>query len=174
MGMIRQYVFCTILAVGLGGCGQVAVPRQPAGLDLAAQVVRGGRPSEPKEACWASDETPAVIETVTHQIAEGASADADASYRVETQQNIVQPREKIWFRAPCAEALTPDVISTLQRALAARGLFAGDPSGSFDPATRAAIRAYQGPFGLNSDRLSLAAAQELGVVPADFAQPTAQ
>ena len=172
--MIRPYVFCTILAVGLAGCGQVAVPRPQARLDLAAQVVRGERPSEPKEACWANDATPAVIETVTNQIAESASAESDAGYRVEIQQEIVQPREKIWFRAPCPEALSPEVISTLQRALAARGLFAGDTSGSFDPATRAAIRAYQGPLGLNSDRLSLAAAQELGVVPADFAQPIAQ
>ena len=169
--MIRSYVLCALLAVDLAGCGQLSAPRPQYQSDLGAQVVRGGgQPLEPKGACWANDMTPAVIETVTDQIAEAASDGGDAGYRVETQQNIVQPREEIWFRAPCPDALTLDVISTLQRALAARGLFVAEPSGSFDAATRIAIRAYQGPRGLNSDRLSLAAAQELGVIASDFGQ----
>lgn len=168
--MTRPYVFCAIIVLGLAGCGAVSAPRSEALADLGAQVVRGGRPIGPKDACWANDALPAVIETVTDQIAEDASVDRDAGYRIETQQNIVKPREEIWFRTPCPDALTPEVIRTLQRALAARGLFMGEPSGSIDTVTRTAIRAYQGPRGLNSDRLSLAAAQELGVVPSDFGQ----
>ena len=162
--MTRPYVFCAIIVLGLAGCGAVSAPRSEALADLGAQVVRGGRP------IGANDALPAVIETVTDQIAEDASVDRDAGYRIETQQNIVKPREEIWFRTPCPDALTPEVIRTLQRALAARGLFMGEPSGSIDTVTRTAIRAYQGPRGLNSDRISLAAAQELGVVPSDFGQ----
>ena len=171
-GMTRSYVFCAIIALGVSGCGAVSTPRSQVLSDLGAQVVRGERPTGPTDTCWASDTTPAIIETVTVQIAEDATADRDAGYRIETQQNIVKPREDIWFRTPCPNALTPEVISTLQRALAARGLFSGEPSGNINQVTRTAIRGYQRPRGLNSDRLSLAAAQELGVVASDFGQPT--
>lgn len=176
--MIRHHLFraafIAVLGLALANCDRAAVPKRQDLADLGAQAVRGGRPDSPKGACFAKDETPAVIETVTDQIAEAASDKSDAGYRVETRQKIVQPREEIWFRTPCPEALTPEVIATLQRALAARGLYMAETSGSIDAATRSAIRAYQGPRGLNSDRLSLAAARELGVVAADFGQIESQ
>lgn len=171
--MIRPIVVCALLAAatifGPTGCMRAGAPKALAPLNLGAEVVRGGKPALPAAACWATDNTPAVIETVTDQIPQAASPDQDAGYRIETSQNIVRPREQFWFRTPCAEALTPDVIATLQRALAARGFFNAEATGVFDQATRAAIRGYQTSFGLKSDRLSLAAARELGVVAADFA-----
>ncbi len=168
--MIRPRLLGAFLAAacGLSGCNLVTSPTGPIVADLRAESVRGEMPTAPKGACWASDETPAVIETVIEQIAEAAAPDRDAGYRTETRQEIVQPREKIWFRTPCDAALSPDVVATLQRALAARGLYNAPSTGVLDPATRSAIRAFQLPRGLNSDRLSLAAARELGVVAADF------
>ena len=168
--MIRPRLLGAVLAAahGLAGCNLATAPRGPAVADLRDESVRGDRPTTPEGACWASDATPAVIETVTEQIAEAAAPDRDAGYRTEIRQEIVQPREKIWFRTPCDAALSPDVVTTLQRALAARGLYKPAATGVLDPATRSAIRAFQLARGLNSDRLSLSAARELGVVAADF------
>ena len=170
--MIYYRFFSAVLATAafatLGGCASVTGLKAPSGTDLRAELVRGGKPTTPNDACWASDETPAIIETVTRQIVEAASPDRDAGFRTETVQEIVQPREQIWFRTPCDAALTPEVLTTLQRALAARGFFSGPQTGTLDRGTRDAVRAYQLPRGLNSDRLSLAAARDLGVVAADF------
>lgn len=169
----RQFInaaITTVQAFAFAGCNGALVPKAPAEANLRAETVRGDRPAGPGGVCWARDETPAVIETVTEQIVEDATAEQGAGYRTETRQEIVQPREQIWFRTPCEMDLTPDVIATLQRALAARGLYPGDATGVLDPATRAAIRAFQTARGLNSDRLSLAAARELGVIAADFGQ----
>ena len=176
--MIRHRFLClavlTMPAFGLAGCDRAGLVNAPAEADLRAQTVQGDRPTGPDGACWAHDETPAVIETVTEHIAEDASAKGDAGYRTETRQEIVQPREQIWFRTPCDGAITSDVIATLQRALAARGFYQGEPTGLLDPLTRAAIRAYQSPRGLNSDLLSLAAARDLGIIAADFGQADGQ
>jgi len=60
--------------------------------------------------------------------------------------------------------LTPDFVASLQRALAARGIYAGVVNGQMDAPTRRAIRRYQKPKGPDSDVLSLATAQELGLV----------
>lgn len=170
--MIRHRYLCTAMAVAstvaLAGCETIAPSKAPTNATLAAEIVQGDRPTGPEGACWARDETPAIIETVTEQTAQDASVTQDAGYLTQTRQDIVQPRTLFWFRAPCDADLTPDVIMTLQRALAARGYFADAPTGTLDPATRAAIRAYQSAQGLNSDRLSLAAARDLGVVAADF------
>ena len=152
----------------LAACNLADLPNATVASDLRAQTQRGEKPDGPDGACWASDETPAVIETVTEQIAEGPTDQSDGGYRTETSQNIVQPREKIWFQTPCEAALTPEVIATLQRALAARGHYTGDVNGVLDATTEIAIRAFQSPRGLNSDHLSLAAARELGVVASDF------
>ena len=172
--MIRHRFLClavvAVQAVGLASCDRSGLANAPAEADLRAQTVQGDRPTGPDGACWAQDETPAVIETVTEHIAEQASANGDAGYRTETRQEIVQPRERIWFRTPCEQAITADVIATLQRALAARGFYQGEPTGLLDPQTSTAIRAYQSPRGLNSDKLSLAAARDLGVIAADFGQ----
>lgn len=164
--MIRNPHICAVLAVvSLAGCESQARPKAPEEASLAAEVLRGDRPNGPVGACWATDQTPGVIETVTEQTASGTQ---DAGYVTQTHQEIVQERVQTWFRTPCDAALTQDVIATLQRALAVRSYYAGEPNGLFDPATRTAIRAYQAARGLNSDRLSLAAARDLGVVAADF------
>lgn len=170
--MIRHTVIGSALVIaqafGLVGCGLTRSPAGPAQADLRAEMLRGDKPTGPEGACWASDETPAVIETITDQIAEPATDQSDAGYRTETRQKIVRPREKIWFRTPCEAALTPDVVATLQRALAARGHYVAPVNGVLDAATKSAIRAFQTPRGLNSDRLSLTAARELGVIASDF------
>ena len=56
-----------------------------------------------------------------------------------------------------------------QRALAARGYYAGPITGVMDRRTQAAIRAYQRPQGLDSAMISLAAARQMGLIAVEIA-----
>ncbi|MFN4153067.1 MAG: peptidoglycan-binding domain-containing protein [Paracoccaceae bacterium] len=162
----------------LAACQQAGVPEAPGRADLSMDLVRltgQGPPKGPEGACWASDVTPMVIETVTEQVMVSAArqgADGQvltpAVFRSEIRQKIVRDREQIWFRSPCPQEMTVDFIASLQRALKARGLYVLPLTGEMDAATRAALRRFQAERGLESDRLSLSAARELGLVTADL------
>ena len=132
-------------------------------------------PDSPPGFCWASDTTPAVIDTYTeHVLLQPEKRDAagllisPAIFRTEIKQEIVQDRQEVWFRAPCPADLTQEFVATVQRALKARGLYLAPLTGEFDAPTRRAIRQYQSPLGLDSERLSLAAARSLGIIPGVF------
>ncbi|WP_232622637.1 peptidoglycan-binding domain-containing protein [Pseudorhodobacter sp. MZDSW-24AT] len=164
-------------AICLVSCQQAAVPKAPGRADLSRDLVRLTEPGPPKSAegeCWASDVTPMVIETVTEQVMvsdarrgpDGAVI-APAVFRSEARQKIVQERQEVWFRSPCPSEMTVDFIASLQRALKARGLYVLPLTGQMDFPTRAALRRYQAERGLESDRLSLTAARELGLVTTD-------
>lgn len=121
--------------------------------------------------CWGKIPTPAVIETVTEQIlVTPAKVNADGSiatlpvYRTERRQQIVTPRTDRWFEIPCPPAFTIEFVSTLQRALQARGLYSGAINGNMDSATRRAVLSVQTAAGLPSDVLSIVTARELGIV----------
>jgi hypothetical protein len=129
--------------------------------------------------CWGKHTRPAVIETVTQQIMlQPAQITSDgkviqpAIYKTETQQRIVQERKDTWFQAPCPDVQTPEFVSSVQRALAARGLYRGAITGEMDSPTRAAIRKYQKAQGLDSGILSTAAARKLGLIAIE--RPTEQ
>ena len=171
---------CTLAALcllALAGCaGAPLPPEAPSRADFSSELVlrdEPGPPEGPQGACWQADIRPAVIETVTEQVLiepERKAADGTAIpavYGTETRQRIVEDRATVWFRAPCAAELTPDLIATVQRALKARGLYLMPLTGVLDAPTREAIRRYQRSRGLDSDHLSLAAARDLGVVAAD-------
>ncbi|MFU8883018.1 MAG: peptidoglycan-binding domain-containing protein [Rhodobacterales bacterium] len=126
--------------------------------------------------CWGKIVSPALIETVTEQrlleparlTPQGEVATA-AIYRTETSQRIVTERSVMWFETPCPADMTPDVIATLQRALAVRAFYTGPVTGQIDAATSEAVGRYQASTGLQSRVLSLSAARALGVlaVPLD-------
>ncbi len=123
--------------------------------------------------CFAEQSRPAVVETVTEQVLatpelrdpKTGQVTRPAVWRSSTQTRIVEGRAKMWFAAVCDDQLGPELVTTLQRALAARGLYDGPVTGVLDAPTRAAIRAYQRPRGLFSATLSLRAAREMGLVP---------
>lgn len=121
--------------------------------------------------CWGRNVTPAVIETVTQQVMmQPAEVLADgtvqrpALFKTETLQQIVTPRRETWFETPCPAQMTPELVMSLQRALAARGQYHGSAHGEMDRGTRAAVRRYQADQGLDSGVLSLAAARKLGLI----------
>ncbi len=131
-------------------------------------------PDAPEGSCWGHDVTPAVVETVTvpvlvqpAQIGADGGVRQPAVYRNETRPQIVREREEIWFQTPCETDMTPDFVASVQRALEARGAYGGPITGVIDPRTRAAIRRFQKPQGLDSGVLSLAAARQLGLAVAE-------
>lgn len=169
----RILAFC--LAVLLSGC-QGAVVEAPSRTALAGEVMRRTPPAKAEPGiCWATEVSPAIIETVTDQeLVTAEVRDASgavttpATFRSTTRQRMVQDREQVWFRAPCPEEMTVDFIATLQRALKARGLYLQPLTGAMDPPTKAAIRRFQAERGLDSPTLSLAAARELGIVSTEL------
>lgn len=169
MIQIRLQGIFAALAVGtLAGC-QATMPltSEPEVTRLFQEAPPGAAPGS----CWGKTATPAVLETVTEQIMlQPAQVLADGTvvappvYKTETRQAIVKERRETWFETPCDAELTPEFVQSLQRALAARGLYRGAVSGEMDSHTRAAVRRYQKPEGLDSGILSLAAARKLGLV----------
>lgn len=165
-----------IALVVITGCVGTGRPQPPVDADLAIGVVdrdptTAGVGHGPEGGCWQSDIRPAVIETVTEQVlvtperrdAEGMITQP-AVYASESHQRIVSERGPIWFPAPCPQVMTAEFIASLQRALKARGLYPHAVTGDMDADTRAALRRYQRARGLDSDRLSLAAARALGLI----------
>lgn len=177
--MIRTVLLGGAAALAmLAACGPAGKPAAPGRADLSAEVVhrrQPGPPPGPEGACWATDTSPLVIETVSEQVLvspEELGPDGavlrPAVFRSVSQQNIVQEREEIWFRAPCPDAFTVSFVASLQRALKARGLYVEPVTGSMDAATEEAVRRYQASRGLDSRKLSLVAARELGLVAAEL------
>lgn len=70
----------------------------------------------------------------------------------------------VWFEVPCADDMTPNFATTLQRALKSRGLYDGVVDGVMGGGTRKAVHKYQVAHGLDSDVLSMGTARQLGVI----------
>lgn len=186
-GARRRALSCALLAgiAGLAGCTHVArsggaedatradfaeySPIQPVALSpvrLSTPVVAlsDGR-------CQAREETPAIYEQVMGevmviqaQIAEDGTVIAPPVYRRAPVPKVVRERSEFIFDAVCGHQMTPEFISSLQRALAARGYFAGNVTGWIDAPTSAAILRYQTDRGLASEQLSLETARSLGLI----------
>jgi hypothetical protein len=162
------------LMAGLAAC-QSSLPMAGANEPAIVQTLQEAPPGAAPGTCWGKDISPAVIETVTQQVVlQPAEVRADgtvvepAIYKTETRQAIVQERRVTWFETPCSGAQTPDFVASVQRALKVRGLYRGPITGDMDARTRAAVRAYQKPEGLDSGILSLAAARRLGLVAVEL------
>ncbi|QBF32737.1 peptidoglycan-binding domain-containing protein [Thalassococcus sp. S3] len=169
--MLRTPFAIVLVGLGLTGCAGTTDTDDPS---LTAYRSVSAPPGAAPGTCWGKTTQPAIIETITEQIVvEAEKRDDDgtllrpARYRTETRQLIVRERSETWFETPCADALTPEFLSSLQRALAARGKYSGEISGTLDARTRTAIRGYQREDGIDSPVLSLATARKLGLVVAE-------
>lgn len=175
--MRQAVVIGGALALLLAGCNPAQVTA-PSRADLGIELVRlrdAGPPPGPEGACWASDTTPAVIETVTEQVVvteeirdDTGRVTTPASFQTKTHQRMVQDHEEVWFRAPCPEDVTVQFVASLQRAMKARGLYLLPVTGAMDADTQEAVRRFQADRGLDSPTLSLAAAKELGLIATDL------
>jgi len=160
--MIRA-VPALILAVA-SAC---AAPAPPAAGTGGPEVLRGAAaPAGAAEgSCWVRDLRPAVVETVSEQVAVPRGGPGEAPvWRTETRQRILRDREELHFEAVCPELLDAILVASLQRALRVRGFLRGPVTGTLDAETRAAIRRFQALRGLDSAVLSVEAARALGLV----------
>jgi len=159
--------------VVLMGC---ATSNAPVALrTLATQDQIQTFPAIPRDAspdqCWGTEVIPAKTAPRVVQV-ESIPAETDASGRItrpaifrdELRQEVTSPAQNLWFEVPCPTDLTPAFWSSVQRALAARGLYSGPISGREDAPTRAAIAAYQDSLGLAAPALSRRAAETLGLI----------
>ncbi len=160
-----------ILGLTLAACTAPAGPPAPGHETILITTPGEGPPDARPGACYGKDVTPAVVEVVTEQVlVEPAQFSDDgtiikpATYQTSTHQAIVEPRKEFFFEVPCPDQFTPEFITSLQRALKARGLYRGRLSGVMDERTRRAIRKFQIPRGLNSDILTTTSALELGLL----------
>jgi uncharacterized lipoprotein YmbA len=141
-----------ILAALLAAC-QSTAPEPQVRRDAAAEPALAATSGA---ACWATDRIPAQTGTLFEPV--GTSGER------QPREVTLRPAEDRMFAVPCADEMTADLIASLQRALAARGLHAGVVSGIWDAGTADAVRRYQAPQGLDSAVLSLQAAQQLGLI----------
>ncbi|WP_099826503.1 peptidoglycan-binding domain-containing protein [Oceaniglobus indicus] len=162
-----------LLIAGLAGCNAMQIPEvsrfvepelavSDAGDALQTAAVSGG--------CFATDSTPAVIETRTEQVqvtqpvlAEDGAVITPATYNTVTDTRIVKDRQDVIVQTVCPGEMSPQFIASLQRALHVRGFYAGAITAELDRPTRAAVRKFQGAEGLPTTALSLAAAKRLGL-----------
>lgn len=168
-----------LLLTALVACDSSA-PKARSTADLSQGVMRVSGPDVPpppteEGACWTTDVTPAVIETVSEQvIATPAVTDATgrvlspATYATSSHQRILRDRQTVHIRTPCPEDVTPDFVASVQRALKARGYYLAPVTGAMDAPTLDAIRRFQEPLGLDSPVLSLAGAKTLGLVKTEL------
>lgn len=132
---------------------------------------RDGPEGAPEGTCWGKTVSPAVVERVSQRVeVTPAKVNPDGTiaelpvYETQDRQVIVTPRKENWFETPCADVLTPEFIATLQRALAARGIYSGAVTQTIDPATQAAVQRFQRTQGLDSPVLALSTARTLGLI----------
>lgn len=84
-------------------------------------------------------------------------------------RNITRPQtrpvgEGVPFETLCPPQFTAETVSTLQRALRVRGIYAGPINGLLDADTGDAIGRLQRPEGIESNLLALRTARQLGIV----------
>jgi hypothetical protein len=178
-GPCMTFRFLLGCVLALSACDQPRVSAPVTTGQTIAQVTLkpGQQPPAKDGACWDKDTTPAVIETVTEQVVvsdeirdKAGNITAPASYRTDTHQRMVQDTREVWFRVPCPETMTVSFTASLQRALKARALYLAPVTGQMNAETAEALRRFQAERGLDSPVLSLAAAQELGLLATDISQ----
>ncbi len=142
------------------------VPLLPPAFVGAPQIER-----DSDGACYGRDVTPAVIETVTEQVlvqpamvTSDGTVTSPAAFRTVTRQEIVRERREVLFETLCPEALTPEFVKSLQRALKARGYHRGPVNGTMDAWTIAGIQSFQRLSGHDSPLLDIQTARALGLV----------
>lgn len=123
------------------------------------------------DGCYLTETLPALIETVTEQdlvtpaiLAADGSIETPAIYQSRSRQAIVRERQEARIETLCDAQMTPELVSSLQRALNVRRYYKGPVTGIYDPATKAAVRHYQTTLGLPSAVLSVETARQLGLV----------
>lgn len=167
------------LISALGACEQTGSGTTAPALEPGVFAATTDGPEGAAEGtCWGRTFEPAVVERISQRIeVEPAKVNPDGTiaaapvYRTQDRQVIVTPRKSNWFETPCQSVLSVEFVSSLQRALFARGLYSGPITGVMGAQTNAAIQTFQRGIGVDSPVLSIDSARALGLiaVPRDAA-----
>lgn len=111
-----------------------------------------------------SGQAPAPAQRAAPPVAAVAAVADPTACWAQARVSVANGVEDRLFAVPCPDQLTPVLWASVQRALAARGLYTGPITGEPDAETGEALRRYQAPMGLDSPVLSLDAARHLGLV----------
>lgn len=155
----------------LAACG-LPQPQAPSPALSSPPELPADRPADaPAGTCWDSTVTPAVIQTTTERIliepadiSPEGTIRAPAQYRNQDRQIIAKPRETVWYEVVCKAIMTPEFLSSLQRALRVRGHHQGAITGQLDIPTQDAIARYQTQQDLPGYELTVEGAQRLGLI----------
>ncbi|MDG1803126.1 MAG: peptidoglycan-binding domain-containing protein [Paracoccaceae bacterium] len=166
-----KQVFLLIAACALSACEDGMTFGAPPATEVSLSRDATGR-------CFVRDISPAVIEVVTDQevvVPEVRDASGNviqpAVIRKIDRPAVTETRDQTLFEALCPERLTPDLVSTLQRALAARGDYRGSITGTYDRNTARAVQRHQKSRGLDSPTLAIMTARDLGLIVVDLTEP---
>ena len=157
--MKQLLIIGTLSITGLSACNTTAV-------DEIAR--RSG------DQCYFEKITPAEISTqVEPRLVQSEKRNttghlvSPAQYEITRTQTIIKPRSVTKIDAVCPEDMTPEFITSLQRAFQARELFSSTLTASMDMSTRRAILNFQTVRGVSSETVTKATAQALGLVVID-------
>lgn len=169
---IARFTLTCAAVTAIAACDPA--PVQPTDPPLEPGVfapTRDGPEGAADGTCWGRTLSPAVVERVSERVeVTPAEFNADGTiaklpvYRTEDRQVIVTPRKSNWFETPCPDVLTVEFVSSLQRALQARGIYDGAVTGLMDTNTRRSVGLIQQQDGLMSEVLSVETARALGLI----------
>ena len=176
MTPILLRTFCLAAALGAAACTPLDTGEDEQRPDFNTMGLGDddSRPA-PGGGCVATERTDPTYKEVPRQVevipaeygADGVLVNPPV-YRNTSVRQIDQEGTVLRFPAPCPPVYTPEFIASVQRALAARGLYSGAITSQLDQGTRAAIRRYQSARGLDSDKLALETARDLGLVAVEL------
>ncbi|WP_298256936.1 peptidoglycan-binding domain-containing protein [uncultured Litoreibacter sp.] len=178
----RSLAAAVTLAV-LTGCSPVSVGPDVTKLITPTHItaVDMKPPSELPGVCWGHIPGPQITQIVSDiviatpaQFGPNGEEISPAIYREVTRPQTFNEGDGRWFTRTCDADMTPEFVATLQRALAARGLYRGDINGLMDQRTLRAVQEFQTPQGLDSAVLSQSAAQQLGLIAVEVERDTSE
>ncbi len=162
------FVTCGVLA--LSGCAQ---PPPTSNQAPAVALSLGEFETDAAGRCFATGDAPTRTEIVSELVEvtpvvkdRNGVVQSPAVFRTVTRPVSMPTGQGDRFEAVCPHFLTSSFVASLQRALIVRRAYGGPVSGSYDLATRDAIRTFQARMGIASDLLSVAVARDLGLVSA--------
>ena len=163
----QKMIAACVVSLYLLGCTEGA----DSGLAAFIASETNPNPAELTKECFAKENLPAVIETVTERkvkrpevLGKDGVVIRKATYRTQSRQNIVSERREIEYQTLCASDYTPELISNLQRALKARGYYSGAVNGLLTPTTEKAVKDYQVSLNFPATKLARFTAQQLGLI----------
>ncbi len=153
----------------VSACSSAAPPQDPAPQPILFAM--GDIETEADGRCFSVTRGPDTFETIIEQVEViPATRSSDGSlinpaiFRNEARRVRIPSEVTQRFETVCPPTYTIAFVTSLQRALQARGVFTGAVNGFLDGPTSSAVQIFQERRGVNSPVLSIETARALGLV----------